>query len=170
MPADLCTVPGILSISPLLLAKILDLPDTRGKWPSTRNPDRSWWHRYTTLKLFWPQPMAPWITREKHQEHTHTYRRIIPRNRKITWQPGIVHLSSRSIGNDVTTYPSGRTEKKNYFVYMLPIYDNIQNNYINLGFHGTHYNLNSWWLWSNVKPPFTWSQNFASFCVLHLQG
>jgi hypothetical protein len=25
-----------------------------------RNPDSSWWNRYTGLKLFWPQPMAPW--------------------------------------------------------------------------------------------------------------
>ena len=24
-----------------------------------RNPDRSWWHLHTSLKLFWPQTMAP---------------------------------------------------------------------------------------------------------------
>ena len=33
---------------------------TRGKWPLARNPDRSWWHRHTNWKFFWPQPMAPW--------------------------------------------------------------------------------------------------------------
>ena len=27
-----------------------------------RNPERSWWHRHTSLKLFWPRPMAPWAT------------------------------------------------------------------------------------------------------------
>ena len=36
--------------------------DTRGKWPLARNPDRSWWHRHTNWKFFWPQPMAPWTT------------------------------------------------------------------------------------------------------------
>jgi hypothetical protein len=34
--------------------------DTRGKWPLARNPERSWWHRHTSLKLFWLQPMALW--------------------------------------------------------------------------------------------------------------
>ena len=42
-----------------------DWRDTRGKWPLFRNPDRSWWHRHTSLKLFWPQPMAPWTTGQK---------------------------------------------------------------------------------------------------------
>ena len=59
MPGDLCTVPSIISLSPLSLA---DRRDTWGKWPLARNPDRSWWHHHTTLKLVWPQPMAPWIT------------------------------------------------------------------------------------------------------------
>ena len=35
---------------------------TRGKWPLARNPDRSRRDRYTSLKLFWPQSMAPWTT------------------------------------------------------------------------------------------------------------
>ena len=39
-----------------------DWRDTQGKWPLARNPDRSWWHRHTSLKLFWPQPMASWTT------------------------------------------------------------------------------------------------------------
>ena len=26
--------------------------DTRGKWPLARNPDSTWWHRHTSLKLF----------------------------------------------------------------------------------------------------------------------
>ena len=31
-----------------------------GKWSLARNLDRSWRHRFTSLKLFWPQPMTPW--------------------------------------------------------------------------------------------------------------
>ena len=31
---------------------ISDRRDTRGKWPLARNPDRSWWHRHTSVKLF----------------------------------------------------------------------------------------------------------------------
>ena len=54
MPGDLCTAPRIISLSPLSLATY-----SRGKWPLVRNPDRSWWHRHTSLKLFWPQP--PWF-------------------------------------------------------------------------------------------------------------
>ena len=34
--------------------------DTQDKWPLARNPDRSWWHCHTSLKVFWPQSMAPW--------------------------------------------------------------------------------------------------------------
>ena len=37
-----------------------DWRDTRSKL--ARNPDRSWWHRRTNWKFFWPQPMAPWKT------------------------------------------------------------------------------------------------------------
>ena len=54
MPGDLCTVPILIIIDRR------DWRDTRGKWPLARNPDRSWWPRHTSLKLFWPQPMAPW--------------------------------------------------------------------------------------------------------------
>ena len=32
----------------------------RGKWSLARNPHRRWWHRNSSLKLFCPQPMAPW--------------------------------------------------------------------------------------------------------------
>ena len=39
-----------------------DWRDTRGKWLLARNPDRSWWHRHTNWKCFWPQSMAPWTT------------------------------------------------------------------------------------------------------------
>ena len=39
-----------------------DWRDTRGKWPLAGNPDRIWWHRHTSLKLFCPQPITPWIT------------------------------------------------------------------------------------------------------------
>ena len=41
---------------------ISDRRDTWGKWPLARNLDRSWWHRHTSLKFFWPQPIAPWTT------------------------------------------------------------------------------------------------------------
>ena len=40
--------------------------DTWGKWPLARNLDRSWWHRHTSLKIFWPQPLAPWTTDTHH--------------------------------------------------------------------------------------------------------
>ena len=30
--------------------------DIQDKWPLVR----SWWHRHTSLKLFWAQPMVPW--------------------------------------------------------------------------------------------------------------
>ena len=46
----------------IIILIISDSRDTRGKWPLYRNPDGSWWHRHTSLKLFWPQPMAPWTT------------------------------------------------------------------------------------------------------------
>ena len=65
MPGDLCTVPGIISLSPLSLADKRNWCDTRGKWPLARNPDRSWWHSHTSLKLFWPYPMAPLTTEGK---------------------------------------------------------------------------------------------------------
>ena len=49
--------PGIVSLSPLSLA---DRRDTRGKWSLAKKPDRSLWHRYTSLKLFGIS--SPWIT------------------------------------------------------------------------------------------------------------
>ena len=48
------------SIITLIISDRFDLRDARGKWPLARNPDRSWWHRHTNWKFFWPQPMAPW--------------------------------------------------------------------------------------------------------------
>ena len=33
-----------------------DWRETRGKWSLARNPDRSWWHRHTSLKLFCSSP------------------------------------------------------------------------------------------------------------------
>ena len=44
----------------LIISDRRDWRDTRGKWSLARNPDRSWWYHHTSLKLFWPQPMAPW--------------------------------------------------------------------------------------------------------------
>ena len=46
----------------LIISDRRDWRDTRGKWPLARNPDRSWWHRHTSLKIFWPQRMAPCTT------------------------------------------------------------------------------------------------------------
>ena len=59
---DLCTAPGIISLPSLTRVYRRDWLGTRGKWPFARNPDRSWWHRHSSLKLFWPQIMAPWTT------------------------------------------------------------------------------------------------------------
>ena len=53
------TAPGTISLSPLSLA---ERRDTRGKWPLAKNQNNSWWHRHTSLKLFWSQPMTPWKT------------------------------------------------------------------------------------------------------------
>ena len=43
-----------------------DWRDTRGKWPLARNPDRSWWHRHTSLWLFgrssWLQGQQVYVT------------------------------------------------------------------------------------------------------------
>ena len=39
-----------------------DWRDTRDKHPLDRNLDRRWWHRHTSLKFFWPQPLPPWTT------------------------------------------------------------------------------------------------------------
>ena len=52
----------MLGIITLIISDRRDLRDTRDKWPLARNRDRSWWHRHNSLKLFWPQPMAPWTT------------------------------------------------------------------------------------------------------------
>ena len=62
MPGDLCTAPGIFSLSPLSLSDRRDRRDwrdTRSKWPLARNPDRSWWHYHISVKPFWPQPISP---------------------------------------------------------------------------------------------------------------
>ena len=47
-------------MSHLSLADRRDWSDFRGNWPLARNQDRSWWHPHTGIKLFWPQPIAPW--------------------------------------------------------------------------------------------------------------
>ena len=43
---------------------ISDWRDTRSKWPLARNPDRSWWHHHTGLKLFFgrsPHGQQGWL-------------------------------------------------------------------------------------------------------------
>ena len=60
MSEDLCTVPGIISLSPLSLAYRRDWHATRSKWSLARILVSCWWHLHISLQLFWPQPMAPW--------------------------------------------------------------------------------------------------------------
>ena len=50
---DLCIIPSLTSSSDRR-----DWHDIRGKW-LLRNLDRSWWHRHTSIKLFWRQLMYP---------------------------------------------------------------------------------------------------------------
>ena len=57
---DLCTVPRIISLSSLSLATDVTDATLGESWPLVGNPERSCWHRHTSLKLFWPQPIAPW--------------------------------------------------------------------------------------------------------------
>ena len=52
--------PGFNFIITLIISDRRDWRDTRGNWPLTKNPNRSWWHRYISLKIFWPQPMTLW--------------------------------------------------------------------------------------------------------------
>ena len=46
MSGDLCTDPGIISLSIISLADRRDWRDTQSKWSLAWNPDRSWWRRY----------------------------------------------------------------------------------------------------------------------------
>ena len=43
----------------IIILIISNWRDTRGKWPLARNPDRSSWHRHTSLKLFFCR--NPWL-------------------------------------------------------------------------------------------------------------
>ena len=60
---------GTAIIDILLVEVIRDIlsskenPRNPGKCPLARNPDRSWWHRHTSLKIFCLRPMAPWTVR-----------------------------------------------------------------------------------------------------------
>ena len=49
----------------LIISDRCDWRDTQSKWTLTRNPDRNWWHRHTSLKLSWPQPMALWDNKQE---------------------------------------------------------------------------------------------------------
>ena len=53
-------MPKASGISSLLHLSLADSRGTQDKWPLARNPDRNWWYRHTTLKLFWPQYMVFW--------------------------------------------------------------------------------------------------------------
>ena len=63
--SDLCTAPGIISLSPLSLADRRDWRVTRGKWFLARNSDRSWWHRQTSLKFFLAAAYGPMDSRSR---------------------------------------------------------------------------------------------------------
>ena len=59
IPGDLCTAPRVISLSPLSLATDVTDATLGASGLLARNPDRGWWHRHTSLKLFWLQP--PWL-------------------------------------------------------------------------------------------------------------
>ena len=48
---DICARPLYRLIITLWLADRGDWRDTRSKWHLTRNPNRSWWYRHSSLKL-----------------------------------------------------------------------------------------------------------------------
>ena len=45
-------IPGDLRTAPRIISDWRDCRNSRGMWSLARNPDRSWWHRQTSLKLF----------------------------------------------------------------------------------------------------------------------
>ena len=61
MPGDMCTAPGIISLSPLSLATYVTDATlvASGLWLGTRTGAGG---TDTLTKFFWPQPMAPWTT------------------------------------------------------------------------------------------------------------
>ena len=66
----------------------LDRRNTREKWPMARNPDGSWWHRHTNLKLFWQQLMSPWtqgMMNEDWTDHKLWKKRIVNLGRGYLW-------------------------------------------------------------------------------------
>ena len=52
-----------------VISKFSDLAYNRreiwDKRPLARDPDRSWCHLHTSVKLFWLLPMAPWTVTKK---------------------------------------------------------------------------------------------------------
>ena len=36
------------------------------KWPSDINPESSWWHRHTLIKVFWLLTVIPWTADTVH--------------------------------------------------------------------------------------------------------
>jgi hypothetical protein len=60
MPGDICTAPGVISLSSVSLATDVTF-GASGLWLGTRT--EAVCHRHTSLKLFLPQPMAPWRAR-----------------------------------------------------------------------------------------------------------
>ena len=48
---------------PLIISDRRDWHNTRGKWPLARNPDRSCWHRHTSVKSFFGRSL--WLHERK---------------------------------------------------------------------------------------------------------
>ena len=53
MPRDLCAALDFISLSPLSLAGL-------GKWSVAMNPNRNYWHCFSSIELFWLKPLASW--------------------------------------------------------------------------------------------------------------
>ena len=54
MPGDMCTVHHF--IITLIVGNRCDWRETRDKWSLASNPDRSWWHRHTSIDVLGRNP------------------------------------------------------------------------------------------------------------------
>ena len=73
------------------------------RWSMMMYHPYHWWHRHTSLKLFWPQPMAPWTTDDQWWFTTRIISRHdwgdtlgkFPLARNWTWTGGIAALTKK---------------------------------------------------------------------------
>ena len=79
-------------IIPLSLVDRRDWHNIWGKWLLARNPDRSWWHRHTSLKLFLTAIHGSMDNRPPVSHHYHTYHEPIDvtdfGQMAFGWEPG----------------------------------------------------------------------------------